>query len=95
MPYPSGHVELEQLSAMKEDFNYPTVSEGGGERHNNNANVYVDSADDHACDSHISLTSGATPIPEEIARASRVLQTDTALMNMVSQFKCNILCAIT
>jgi len=88
MPHPSSHVEVEQLSAMREEFNYPTASEGGGERNNNDANVYVDSAGDRACepDVTVSLTSGATPIPEEITPASRVLQTETTLMNMVSQF---------
>lgn len=70
MPYASGHVEPEQLPTRTEESYHPTVSEGSGERNNGSANIYVDSA---AHDSPISLTSGATPIPEEIAPAFGVL----------------------
>jgi hypothetical protein len=65
MPYSSGHVEVKQLSVAREEFNYPVVSEGSGERNNGDASDYVGSTDEHACD-YLSLTSGATPIPEEI-----------------------------
>ena len=54
MPSPSSHFEVEQLSTMTEEYNYPTVSEGSGKRNNDDANIYVDS---DACDSPIGLTS--------------------------------------
>lgn len=82
MPYTSGHVEPEQLPTRTEESYYLTDSEGSGERNNGGANVYVDSA---ARDSPVSLTSGATPIPKEIAPAFGVLRTDTSFVNMVSQ----------
>jgi hypothetical protein len=87
MPYLSGHVEVEQLSAAEEGFNYPAVSEGSGERNNGDASVCVGSTDECASDSQVSLTSDATPIPEEIAPAFGLLQTDAASINeMASQF---------
>jgi hypothetical protein len=74
------------LSAAREEFNYPAVSEGSGERNNGDASVYVGSTDEHACD-YLSLTSGATPIPEEITPASGLLRNDAASVNeMASQF---------
>jgi hypothetical protein len=86
MPYSSGHVEVEQLSAAREEFNYTAVSEGSGERNNGDASVSVGSADEHACD-YLSLTSSATPIPKEIAPASELLRNDAASINkMASQF---------
>jgi len=48
------------------EFNYPTVSQSGGERNKGNSNIYVGNTDDHASNSHVSLTSDATPIHEEI-----------------------------
>lgn len=84
MPDTSGHVEVEQFSATREDFSNLTVGEGGGEGNKGDANVYVDSADDHRFNSQVRLT-GATPIPEEILPAPGVLENDTALLNkMVS-----------
>jgi hypothetical protein len=65
MPYSSGHFEVKRLSAVREEFNYPAVSEGSGKRNNGNASDYVGSTNECACD-YLSLTSGATPIPKEI-----------------------------
>jgi hypothetical protein len=84
VPYSSGHVEVEQLSESEaeEEFNYPVVSEGSGERNDGDASVSsVGSTDEHACDSQVSLTSGATLIPEEIAPAFGLLRTDAASIN--------------
>jgi hypothetical protein len=71
----SSHVEVEQLSASRVGSNYPTISEGVGERNKGSTNVLVGSADesrdDQASESHVrvSLTSGATrstPDSEEL-----------------------------
>jgi hypothetical protein len=67
MPYSSGHVEVEQLSAAREEFNYPAVSEGSSKRNNGDASDYVGSTNEHTCGNYLSLTSGATLIPKEIA----------------------------
>ena len=85
MPYSSGHVEVKQLSAAREEFNYPVVSQGSGERNNGDASIYMGSTDEHTCD-YLSLTSGATPIPK-ITPASGLLRNDAASINeMASQF---------
>lgn len=73
MPYSSGHVEVKQLSVAEEEFNYPAVSKGSGERNDGDASICVGSTDEHACNSQVSLTSDATLIPEEIAPAFGLL----------------------